>query len=136
MREWLKVKLRKLHQNQNNAKIIISWDGILHFWKIRIPKSSIFPIRVLQKFFKILGIYQCKHEYCFVQSGANGFDKIHENNTFGKLEFPSHLFFRSEFVKNSSRFLEITSANMGTIILSNQEPMALTKYMETTLLEN
>ena len=75
MREWLKIKLRKSHQNQNNAKI--------NFY------------------------------------------------TFGsKLEFPSHLFFRSEFFKNSSRFLENTSANMGTIILSNQEPMALTKYME------
>ena len=44
--------------------------------------------------------------------------------TFGKLEFPS------EFFKNSSRFLEITSADMS-IILSNQEPMALTKYIET-----
>ena len=50
--------------------------------------------------------------------------------TFGKLDFPSHLFFRSEFFRDSSRFLEITSANMSTIILSNQEPMALTKYME------
>merc|ERR1712060_510561 len=59
---------------------------------------------------------QCKNSYKFY--------------TFGKLEFPSHLFFRSDFFDNSSRFLEITSAIMS-IVLSNQEPMALTKYMET-----